>query len=89
MKKRKIDQTKFELAEKIFKSVSPDLLELFRDCEIVGLNERVTYHKMQENEEVPYTHVFENETILLKHKKYPLLLIFGPKIKYKNNFIEN
>lgn len=84
-----IDKEKFALAKKVFDACPAEILEVLKECDLVGLNERVTYHKIWEGEEVPYTHVFENETILLKHKKYPLLLIYGPKIKYRNNFIEN
>ena len=71
------------------KNCPKELEEFFKNCELIGLNERVTYHKMSEKEDMPYTHLFDNPTILLKNKKYPMLVIYGPKIRYVNKFIED
>jgi hypothetical protein len=86
---KKVCPDKLALALKIAESMPDDIFEIMKSCEIVGLNERVTYHKFWKKEIDPYTHIFDNETVLLKHKKYPLLIIYGPKIEYIDGYIHN
>lgn len=84
-----LDKNKLALFAEIIKTASDEIKAIFKECDVVGLNERVTYHKMKKNENMPYTHIFENEAVLLKMRNHPILIIYGPKIEYKNGFIEN
>jgi hypothetical protein len=79
---------KYELIKLIIDNAPKEIQDILRACELVGLNERVTYHKPGQKEEVPYTHIFENECVIVKHKQHPMLIIYGPKIEYVDNFIE-
>jgi predicted transcriptional regulator len=85
---KKIDIKKLSLIKDIIGKTPKDIKKLLSAFELVGINERVTYHKIQKGEKMPYTHIFENATILCMHRKLPILLIYGPHIKYIRNFIE-
>lgn len=92
-KPKDVDAQKWKLLKEVLKDADkkcPWIAKLIREkkVELVGLNERVTYHKMHKSEEVPYTHIFDNECILLKFVDSPVLLIYGKHIRYKNKYIE-
>ena len=83
-----ISPTKYKMIKEILSKANDQIQDILRECELIGINERVTYHKIQKDEKVPYTHIFDNASIIVKHKKLPLLLIYSPGIKYIRNFIE-
>ena len=58
------------------------------EVELVGLNQRVTYNKMHKDEDMAFTHIFDNPCILLKVKKNSMLIIYGEHIVYENKFID-
>jgi hypothetical protein len=88
--KRKINSDRLSLLRKIVESMPDEIFNIMKGSEIVGLSEGVRYYKLWNKEKKIFTHIFENETVLLKHKDYPLLMIYGPKIEYsRSGFIEN
>ncbi len=82
------DQDKYLILEKVTDSLPEDLKKMFKGGELIGLCERVTYHKMAKKEDAPYTHIFDDATIIVKLKDCPVILIYGPGIVYRRNFIE-
>jgi len=85
---KKIDSEKHDLLKEIVDSLPEKLKVIFKDTELIGLCERVTYHKMDSKEDVPYTHIFDDATMIVIDKKYPVILIYSPQIVYRRNFIE-
>lgn len=88
-----INDRKWRLLHKVLKKAEktcPTIAKkiINNEVELIGICERVTYHKMHDGEDMPYTHVFENPTVLLKEKNSSQLIIFSDHIVYENKFIE-
>jgi len=86
-----VNMTKAELVASVLKSMSPELKQLWKngELEIIGLNERITYHKLHEGEDTPYTHIFNQESVCFFVQKWNSIIITGKKIRYENNFIDD
>ena len=92
-KPKDIDPEKWAILSKVLKNADKKckwIAQMIRDneVELIGILERTTYHKMHVDEDVPYTHIFDNPAILLKHKKSSTLFIYGEHIVYENKFID-
>jgi hypothetical protein len=82
------DPGKYDLLKEVVDSLPSEVKKLVKKSELIGLCERVTYHKLASKEDAPYTHIFDDATIIVKIKDHPVILIYGPKIVYRRNFIE-
>lgn len=88
-----INERKWRILHKVLakaENTCPPLAQKIIDneVELIGICERVTYHKMHNDEDTPYTHIFDNPTVLLKDKNSSQLIIFSEHIIYENKFID-
>lgn len=88
-----INARKWRILQKVLakaEKTCPELAQKIKnnEVELIGIGERVTYHKMHNDEDMPYTHVFDNPTVLLKCNNSTQLIIFSDHIVYENKFID-
>lgn len=89
-KPKDIDNEKWILLQECLEKCPKWLTSMIKkkQVELIGICERVAYHKMHKDENVPYTHIFDHPSILLKHLDSSSLFIYSPTIVYVNKFID-